>query len=239
MAMASAKNDPLSHGPLRKGVGGIAVPEPTSWAEILHRQTSANRNRPRPDAEYAMPFRETRYAKSREEVVYNPVLQTFTDPARETLSKRREETRRVANLNQARDRQIARESQFDILNMSDKRSGLGRSDEEVAAAAAAAQAAQPAQPPPKYSAKPTFRHPLDSCYQFNIVSNLPLSQHHYTAPELRPNMDNREEPKPRLQTNTNLPRDYDVLSNRYREGHDAKIALETEVTLPLPFGGRM
>ena len=232
--MASAKNDPLSHGPLRKGVGGIAVPEPTSWAEILHRQTSANRNRPRPDAEYAMPFRETRYAKSREEVVYNPVLQTFTDPARETLSKRREETRRVANLNQARDRQIARESQFDILNMSDKRSGLGRSDEEVAAAAAAAQAAQPAQPPPKYSAKPTFRHPLDSCYQFNIVSNLPLSQHHYTAPELRPNMDNREEPKPRLQTNTNLPRDYDVLSNRYREGHDAKIALETEVTLPLP-----
>jgi hypothetical protein len=230
MAMASAKNDPLSHGPLRKGVGGIAVPEPSSWAEIMHRQTSSNRNRPRPDAEYAMPFRETRYAKSRDEVVYNPMLQTFTDPARETVSKQREETRRISNLNQARDRQIARESQFDVLNMSDKRSGLGRSDAEVAAAALAAQAAaRSAQPPPKHSAKPTFRHPLDSCYQFNIVSNLPLSQHHYTAPELRPNMDNREDPKPRLQTTTNLPRDYDVLSNRYREGHDAKVALEMEV----------
>ena len=75
MAMASEKMDPLSHGPLRKGVGGIAVAEPSSWAEIMHRQTSSNRNRPRPDAEYAMPFRETRYAKSRDEVVYNPVLQ--------------------------------------------------------------------------------------------------------------------------------------------------------------------
>ena len=229
MAMASEKNNPLSHGPLRKGVGGIAVPEPSSWAEIMHRQTSSNRNRPRPDAEYAMPFRETRYAKSRDEVVYNPVLQTFTDHSRETVSKQREETRRISNLNQARDRQIARESQFDVLNMSDKRSGLGRSDAEVAAAAAAAQAAHAAQPTPKHSAKPTFRHPLDSCYQFNIVSNLPLSQHHYTAPELRPNMDNREDPKPRLQTTTNLPRDFDVLSNRYREGHDAKVALETEV----------
>ena len=33
---------------------------------------------------------------------------------------------------------------------------------------------------------PTFRHPLDSCYQYNIVSNLSLADHHYTAPELRP-----------------------------------------------------
>ena len=35
---------------------------------------------------------------------------------------------------------------------------------------------------PLHSERPTFRHPLDSCYQYNIVSNLPLTQHHYTAP---------------------------------------------------------
>ena len=173
----------------------------------------------------------TRYAKSRDEVLYNPVLQTFTDRSRETGAKQREATQRVGQLNVARDRQIARESQFDILNMRDKRGGLGSQAADAARAAAAAATLQ-SQPPPRHSERPTFHHPLDSCYQFNIVSNLPLSQHHYTAPELRPNVDAREEPKPRLQTTTNLPRDFDVLSGRYRSGHDEKVARDPRPATP-------
>eukprot|EP00966_Prymnesium_polylepis_P061673 1431148-Prymnesium_polylepis.1 len=62
--------------------------------------------------------------------------------------------------------------------------------------------------------RPTFRHPLDSCYQYNIVSNVPLTTHHYTAPELRPNVDESAgEPKPRLQHVAGLPRDFNILSN--------------------------
>ena len=174
--MTAAKNDPLSYRPLRQGVGGTREAEPTSWADIMHRQTSSNQNRPRPDAEYAMPFRETRYAKSRDEVLYNPVLQTFTDRSRETGAKQREATQRVGQLNVARDRQIARESQFDILNMRDKRGGLGSQAADAARAAAAAATLQ-SQPPPRHSERPTFRHPLDSCYQFNIVSNFLLGEH--------------------------------------------------------------
>ena len=221
--------DPLSHGPLKRGVGGESRPECGSWAELMQQHTKYNTTRPRPDSEYAKPPRVTRFEKSREEVLYNPVLQTFTDRSREVTATKNERSRKVSQLNEARDRQIARESQFDILNMSDKRSGLAQAD--AAAAAAAATAARAKEPRTSAHAEtPTFRHPLDSCYQYNIVSNLPLSQHHYTAPELRPNVDERaDDPKPRLQTTTALPRDYDVLSNRYREGHDAKVTLEREI----------
>ena len=81
-----------------------------------------------------------------------------------------------------------------------------------------------------HAEQPTFRHPLDSCYQFNIVSNLPLSKHHYTAPELRPNVsDELTTTKPRLQHMAALPRDFNILSNRYVEKHDDKVKLEREI----------
>lgn len=81
-----------------------------------------------------------------------------------------------------------------------------------------------------YAEQPTFRHPLDSCYQYNIVSNLPLTQHHYTAPELRPNVsEDINVTKPRLQHMAALPRDFNILSNRYVEQHDDKVKLEREI----------
>merc|ERR1712039_1126211 len=75
---------------------------------------------------------------------------------------------------------------------------------------------------------PTFRHPLDSAYAFNILSNLSLSEHHYTAPQHRPQVPPDNE-KLRLQSIRALPREYDILSNKYADAHDDKIALEAEI----------
>ena len=81
-----------------------------------------------------------------------------------------------------------------------------------------------------HAERPTFRHPLDSCYTFNIVSNLPLTQHHYSAPPLRPNVsEDVSITKPRLQHLAALPRDFNILSNRYVDNHDAKVHLEREI----------
>ena len=196
--------------------------EPQSWGEAIQQYARQKGQRPRPDSEYAKPFRVTRYDKSRQEVEYHPILQTFRNTERETSARSFEDASRVQQLNAARDRQIATESPFDILNMSDKRSALPRPPAPQAEAMVA-----PFNP---HAERPTFRHPLDSCYQYNIVSNIPLSQHHTNPPELRPNVSEEiNTSKPRLQHMAALPRDFNILSNRYVEKHDEKVSLEREI----------
>ena len=211
-------------------------PEYASWGEAIKAYQTTHTTRAFPDDAYAKPARVTRYAKSREEVEYNPVLQTFTDGGREAAARDVEVSSRVTRLNHARDVQIARESPFNILTMADKRAGLARG---AAAAAAAAAGPKAHQQPSEHRETPTFRHPLDSCYQYNIVSGLPLSVHHYAPPELRPKITEHEPPstsllgapmvKPKLQTVTALPRDFNILSNKYRHNHDAKMEVEKEI----------
>jgi len=187
-------------------------------AQYTHGKT----HRPRPDAEYAKPRRVTSTEKKLQETQYHPILQTFTQPRTEEAARSFETTQQVASLNKARDRQVVTESRFNILTMEDKRRGLPAPREPAVEAMVA-----PFNP---NAERPTFRHPLDSCYQFNIVSNLPLSQHHFTAPDLRPNVDESAgQPKPRLQHVAGLPRDFNILSNKYRDSHDDKIQLEKEV----------
>jgi len=202
--------------------GWMASEEPKSWGEAIQQYAKAKAQRPRPDEEYAKPYRVTRYEKSREEVEYHPILQTFRDRSRETAAVDHEFSSRVKNLNIAKDKQIAKENPFDILTFADKRTPLPRPPPPAAEGMIA-----PFNP---HAERPTFRHPLDSCYQYNIVSNLPLSQHHYTAPELRPNVpDDINTSKPRLQHMAALPRDFNILSNRYVEKHDDKVKLEREI----------
>jgi uncharacterized membrane protein YgcG len=196
--------------------------EPSSWAEAINMYAKEKSTRPRPDSEYVKPYRETRYEKSRQEVEYHPILQSFRDQPREKMAVEREQSARVHQLNKAKDRQISTESPFDILTFHDKRAALPRQPPVQAMGMTA-----PFNP---HAERPTFRHPLDSCYQFNIVSNMPLSQHHYTAPALRPNVSEEiNVTKPRLQHVAALPRDFNILSNRYVERHDDKVQLEREI----------
>ena len=61
-------------------------PEYASWGEAIKAYQTTHTTRAFPDDAYAKPARVTRYAKSREEVEYNPVLQTFTDGGREAAA---------------------------------------------------------------------------------------------------------------------------------------------------------
>ena len=208
-------------------------PEYASWGEAIKAYQTTHTTRAFPDDAYAKPARVTRYAKSREEVEYNQVLQTFTDGGREAAARDVEVSSRVTRLNHARDVQIARESPFNILTMAQplvvaparrrRRRRRGRRHQQ----------------PSEHRETPTFRHPLDSCYQYNIVSGLPLSVHHYAPPELRPKITEHEPPstsllgapmvKPKLQAVSALPRDFNILSNKYRHNHDAKMEVEKEI----------
>ena len=80
--------------------------EPRSWGEALQQYARAKTQRPRPDSEYVKPERVTRYEKSRQEVEYHPILQSFRDAPREDAAKSLEATSRVSQLNKAKDKQI-------------------------------------------------------------------------------------------------------------------------------------
>ena len=145
---------------------------------MMQSYDASRKTRPMPDEAYAMPTRITTQMKAAEAGRYNPVLQTFSDRSLETTAKARETGMVVDHLNLARDRQIATESTYNILNMRDKRSGL-------------VTTAPPPPPPADRSHNPnhelpTFRHPLDSCYAYNIISGLSLADHSYKPPEARP-----------------------------------------------------
>ena len=133
--------------------GDKVEPQPASWGESIESYRTAKLQRPHPDEAYAKPRRVTRYEKSREEVSYHPILQTFSDTSKETQAKQVEVAGRVSQLNQARDRQITVESPYNILNMHDKRSGLEKPMPPAPAALASSA----------HSERPSFRHPLDSC----------------------------------------------------------------------------
>jgi len=153
-----------------------------------------------------------------QETQYHPILQTFTAPEKERAAQEYEAAGRVASLNRARDRQVATESRFNIITMEDKQSVRTPSVQATTASHR------------RITECPTFRHPLDSCYEYNIISNLPLTTHHYTAPELRSAIDEYAiQLKPRLQHLAGLPRDFNILSNKYRDAHDGKVSLEREV----------
>eukprot|EP00965_Chrysotila_dentata_P196227 6177452-Pleurochrysis_carterae.AAC.3 len=205
-----------------RGFGSLLVDDASSWGEALNNYDASRKTRPMPDEYYAKPARVTHAMKAAEDVTYHPVLQTFSDPAKETFAKQLEKQAVVSHLNRARDRQLAVESEYDILTMSDKRSTLKAKEPK--------KTRQPARDKAADYEAPRLRHPLDSAYPFNIVSNIPLTQHHYSAPTQRPSLpesefraDAADVTKPRLQTVKALPRDFNILSNTYVENHEEKM----------------
>ena len=211
-------------------LGGDAA----SWGAAVRAYEAEKGARPMEDKYYGKPTIVTHSEKAREEVEYHPIRQTFTDPQLESASRAAERRSVVARLNRSRDRQISTEQTFDIINFSSKRTGLLEKERAPPPAASAAE---------REVEGPRFRHPLDSAYPFNILSNVSLAQQHYAPPHLRPRvaesaaaargstqrlMDPNTPPEHRLQTEKGLPRDFNILSNRYVEGHESKMRLEHE-----------
>jgi hypothetical protein len=73
-----------------------------------------------------------------------------------------------------------------------------------------------------------FRPGKDTNADYNILSNIGMDQHHFAKPEDRPQMAPEKEQKMKKTTTTGL-RDYNIVSNRYLELHDAKLKVDQEI----------
>lgn len=184
----------------------MAAPIPEekgTWGDTMRSYKAAKTNAPwDPRAEALKVKHVTRYEKSREERQYDPILQHYRDTSKETAARDLEATQRLVALNRARDKQLRYTQTYDIINHVPNTKELPQ--------------------------KPPHKAPPDSRTNWNIISNLDFDVHHHSKPGERPEVP-VEPPKATNLATQITKRDFDILSNKYMEGHEAKDAIDKEV----------
>jgi len=193
---------------------GIKAPVNT-WAGDVQNYEYMKRHSIHPDVLKAPPIVMTNGLVKQQERMFDPVLQRFRDQEFEFDSRLREEEARVAHLNRAMDVQLLREQPHNIINNASRLEGICPEVDPCKFFPKGMKAGKPKVPP-------TFQ-------DFNILSNLPLSQHHWAPPECRP-LPTIKEPK-RRQIPTFLVKDFNIITNRYLEKHHDKRIRDDELNL--------
>eukprot|EP00164_Ancoracysta_twista_P008011 GFYU01011488.1.p1 GENE.GFYU01011488.1~~GFYU01011488.1.p1 ORF type:complete len:552 (+),score=84.26 GFYU01011488.1:284-1939(+) len=176
------------------------VDQQPTWGQYVRRYRQSKSVAP---FEYGRPDYVTHYAKSREARKYDPILQKHTDVAEENVRKDKEAKIQVDRLNRARDNQLKTENAQNIINHQDRRPGISQ------------------EKPEEYR---VYR--ADTRLDYHIISNLPMSEHSHLPPEQR--MEVSWKPKPRTRSKYDRQRDFNIISNRYHQYHDAKSGIDQE-----------
>ena len=146
--------------------------------------------------------------------IFNPILQTYNDKSRERSLRQHEQKTLIDTIVRNQDYQLKMEQTFNIINLKDRLKGF-ESDPNYPIAKEAIN---------KRKNLNTNRT------DYNILSNLPLSQHHYDKPENRPRTENSVPTNDRQRTiKASNYRDYDIISTRYKQFHDDKTKVDKEI----------
>lgn len=163
---------------------------------------------------------------------YDPVTQTLRDPLAETQRRSLEETRKIKILNGAFDRTIQTEGSRNILTHQDRLESLS---ESLAATLNVSTSAATLGRPRSTSMGPgaQARYRPNTGVDYNIVSNLPLSETFMAPEHLRPqtSMEDFLRLRRKLGKKTffiKSPTDFNIVSNEYCEDHASKTAAEDE-----------
>ena len=146
------------------------------------------------------------------ETMYNPILQTYSDPSLENNVRKQEREMLIDTLAKNKDRALRYEQTFDVINFDDKLKGLEGKE---------------GYPKPKGKNKNVVGG-TKVFTEYNILSNMPFTDHHYLPPGERPPPP-KEEPKKNFKVTTTGLRDYNIISNRYLELHDEKIDVDKDI----------
>jgi len=151
----------------------------------------------------------TNKAIKAQETRYNPITQVYTNPGLEKDARKVEQEQFINVLAKNKDRALRYEQTYNVLNFENKLAGLE---------------ARPDYP----KEKPWyFRPERDSLVDYNIVSNHSVKDHHFDAPEKRPDAaEYKEKINPNMNKNF---KDYNIVSNKYLELHDQKLAADEEI----------
>jgi len=136
----------------------------------------------------------------REVMPYNPITQVFKDPKMEQARRQEEKDALVPTLNKAYDKQLSKESHFNVINQQ-ARHGHAYEKPYV-----------PQIKPPSLVTATKLK--------YDLFSNLPLTEQHWAPPDRRPPPPSP--PKPPRQMEYARPRDFDIISNKFKHRHADK-----------------
>ena len=144
------------------------------------------------------------------ETTYDPIVQKFRDPAFEKQIEQAEQQNFIDVIAKNKDRSLRYEQTYNVVNFENKLKGL--------------------EDRPDYpKEKPWyFRSRAGTNADYNILSNIPLQEHHFAAPEKRPPAKEEKKEKIKKMTTTGL-RDYNIITGRYLEYHEDKLKADQEI----------
>lgn len=136
-----------------------------TWKQEMHKYEETRTQWKEPVEPYVK--RTNKDIKERE-TSYNPIIQKYKDPEIERQLNDAEQQNFIDVLAKNKDRALRYEQTYNVVNFENKLKGL--------------------EDKPDYpKEKPWyFRQRAETNADYNILSNLPLQEHHYAAPEKRP-----------------------------------------------------
>ena len=147
------------------------------------------------------------------ENIYNPILQTYSDLNYDKKLRQKEKSDIITEIVKNQDNRLKVEQTFNIINLQDRLKGFEK---------------DPNYPVMKdliNSRKRIENNPKN----FNIISNLPLSQHHFDKPENRPPYSNSAPKDGKKSFKNRGERDFDIISTRYKYFNDEKNEVDRDI----------
>ena len=185
-------------------------PEEINWSEDINKYKSRKEN-----LEWGYnpkPHFITKKEINQQENIFNPITQKYHDKAFDESLRREEQAYLKSKLPVFYDNKLCNEQTFDIVTLEDKLKGF--------------------ETHPNYPKKAKERVKLNrevGSVPYNILSNYPLSKHHFDAPEKRPTDTLNTEPQRINKVNAVNYKDYDIINCKYKAFDKEKTAIDNQI----------
>ena len=162
-----------------------------------------------------MPAKITTKMVKENDLFFNPILQKYSNTEYDKTLRQKENKKLINSIIKNQDNQLKIEQTFNVINLQDRLKGFET---------------HPNYPIKKDLINKRNKISYDSKY-YNILSNLPLNEHHYDKPENRPKCSTSQlNKKPKFSYKFGQDRDYDIISTQYKHFNDEKERVDKEFT---------
>ena len=166
-----------------------------------------------------LPPRVTTKMVKQNDKCFDLILQKYNDKQYENSLNQKEKKELYSTIIKNQDKQLKVEQTFNIINLQDRLKGFENHPDC-----------------PKQKDLINKRKKINyDIKNYNIISNLPLTIHHYDKPENRPKVVENEKKnvvkKSKQYLFGNQQRDYDIISAKYKCYNDEKVQLDKELSI--------
>jgi hypothetical protein len=183
-----------------------------TWGDEIRGYETSKRRAVDEDLLKGPPLRVTHGFVKQQERSFDTILQRYREPRTELHQRCEEENARVAHLNRAQDVQILREQPYNVVTNESRIEPL-----------------HPGEPLRIGPQRPARKKYPDSFTDYNIVSTIPHSLHHWAEPQ------NRPQPAEKHARVREVPaftvKDYDIITTKYLKEHEQKNSRDRELNL--------